>query len=75
MRQYSLSTAFSQWPYTALSDLRIGALMSIIGVVTFAKEPTQTHKGGTSFPLDYLRHSRYFPQTGALASLYWTRLS
>jgi len=59
MRQYSLSTAFSQWPYTALSELRSGALMSIIGVVTFAKEPTQTHTGGTSFPADYLRHLRY----------------
>lgn len=27
--------------------------------MTFAKEPTQTHKGGTSFPPDYLRHSRH----------------
>ena len=28
--------------------------MSIIGVVTSAKEPTQTQKGGTSFPLDHI---------------------
>jgi hypothetical protein len=59
MRQHSLSTVFSQWPYTALSELRSGALKSIIAVVTFAKEPTQTQTGGTSFPPDYLRHSWY----------------
>ena len=50
----------SQWPYTALSDIRPSALMSVIGVVSsVTKEPTQSKKGGTDFPRPQgLCHSR-----------------
>ncbi len=53
-----LSTTSSQWPYTALSELRNSALMSIIGVVSSAREPTQSQKGGMGIPPEHLRHSR-----------------
>jgi hypothetical protein len=39
----------SQWPYTALSEIRDKALMSVIGVVSaVAKEPTRASSGGTN---------------------------
>lgn len=52
MRKYRvLTTSLSQWPYTALSEIRCLVMMSIIGVVSFvAKEPTQTKTGGMRFP-------------------------
>ena len=41
---------FFQWPYTALSDIRDRALMSVIGVVSsVGKEPTRTTTGGTHY--------------------------
>jgi hypothetical protein len=47
---HHLSTIFSQWPYTALSDLRVGAMMSMIGVVcSVNKEPARSKTGGTSY--------------------------
>lgn len=50
-----LTISLSQWPYTALSEVRHSALMSIIGVVSFVgKEPTQTQKGGMSFSMRQL---------------------
>ena len=61
----------SQWPYTALSQIRDRALMSVIGVVSsVGKEPTRTSTGGTdciSKPSG--RRSQYmFLQIGALVS-------
>jgi hypothetical protein len=41
---------FFQWPYTALSEIRDRALMSVIGVVSsVGKEPTRTTSGGTHY--------------------------
>lgn len=71
-----LTTSLSQWPYTALSEIRPSVLTSIIGIVSFiAKEPTQTQKGGMSFPCDSLCHSCHVSQIGAFAFRYWIPLS
>jgi hypothetical protein len=77
MRKYCILTiSLSQWPYTALSEIRPSVLTSIIGVVSFVvKETTQTQRGGTSFPCDSIRHSCHTSQIGAFAFLYWIPLS
>jgi hypothetical protein len=53
-----LSTTFLQWPYTAIFELRVRAMMSIIGVVSSVnKEPAKSQTGGTSYTPTAAYHS------------------